>query len=67
MGSAHIVIHPDLEPIIEKVAKIITASECENGFLMMISTDMLPDGYHGVMNAVIRDGVVIRFERDMDT
>ena len=67
MGTATIVIDPSLRPAVEAVATILTTAELDVGMAHRIETDLLPDGYHGVCNAIIRDGVVVRFERDMDT
>jgi hypothetical protein len=60
------VIHPDIRPQVEKVARILSSSELDVGVLHRIESDLLPDGYNGVVNAIINDGS-IRFEKDMDT
>lgn len=66
MGTATIVIDPSIRPAVEAVARIITTAEIDVGFVHRIESDLLPEGYSGVMNVVIRDGAVVRFERDSD-
>jgi hypothetical protein len=66
-GTAHVVIDPSLRPALEAVATIITTADLDVGTLHKIESALLPEGYNGVMNAVLRDGAVVRFERDMDT
>lgn len=66
MGQAHIVINPSIRQAVEEVAKILSEAQIDVGTLHRIETPLLPDGYHGVMNVVIRDGNV-SFKRDEDT
>jgi hypothetical protein len=66
-GTAHVVIDPSLRPALEAVATIITTADLDVGTLHKIESALLPEGYNGVMNCVVRDGAVVRFERDMDT
>ena len=68
-GRAIVVIHPSIYTAVAEVATILETGELDSGLLSLrIETDLLPDGFHGVMNAVVNpEGKVIRFERDMDT
>jgi hypothetical protein len=66
-GTAHVVIDPSLRPALEAVATIITTGYLDVGTVHKIESALLPQGYNGVVNAVVRDGAVVRFERDMDT
>ena len=67
MGSAHIVIHPDLRPAVEAVATILSEAELDVGTVHRIESAMLPDGYNGVMSPIVKDGAVVAFVKDMDT
>jgi hypothetical protein len=66
-GTAHVVIDPSLRPALEAVATIITTADLDVGTLHKIESALLPEGYNGVMNAVLHNGAVVRFERDVDT
>lgn len=59
-------IHPDIRKEVERVAKILSTAHLDVGMLHRIESDLLPDGYNGVMNVVI-DGDLISFVKDTDT
>jgi hypothetical protein len=66
-GTAHIVIDPSLRPAVEAVATILSEPRyLDVGIVLRIETDLLRDGYHGVCNAIVRDGRVVSFKRDED-
>lgn len=66
MGTATIVIHPSIRPAVEAVATILSSSELDVGTVHRIESALLPDGYNGVMNVVLKNGEV-SFVRDLDT
>jgi hypothetical protein len=66
MGACHIVIHRDLRPAVEAVATILSSADLDVGTVHRIQTDLLPEGYHGVMSPIVKDGRVVSFKRDED-
>lgn len=66
MGQCHIVIAPELRPAVERVARILTSAEIDVGMFHRIETDLLPNGYWGVMDVVIGEGGKISLKKDED-
>ena len=64
-GTAHIVISSELRPAVEAVATILSTAEIDVGFVHRIESQLLPEGYNGVMRVYLVGGEV-HFARDED-
>ena len=68
MGSAHILVYPD---VVEKLAQhpdltVLSTSDFGDGMLFCLVESPKLSGYSGQMNAIIIDGE-LSFKRDLDT
>ena len=70
MGRAHVIVHNDLlgrlnGELREKVTVINFRPFCDDTVIALVSSDALPEGYHGQQDIII-DGSEIRFRKDLD-